>query len=432
MDSASAVPALLIFISGLLGSAILTCIKSILGFLSEQGREMTMSRAPSRFQSWIEKANHFSLKPGYQESISSGRFALDAMAIFFGTLALSRLVSVISWGFAFLLSAMTTYTVAHGGGSIIARAFSPYLGGVALWIYRIYSLAFMGWLGRVIYGFNSLLLRGIKLGNKPGVKGPVSDGSISQDGLGVHSEGLKEEEKEMIRSIFDLRETQAKEIMTPRVDMVGLELHSSRRKVMDLIAQEKFSRIPVYDENVDQIKGILHVMDMMGVPESEDGFQLKTHIREAYFVPRTKKIGDLMREFRKKHVHMAIVVDEYGGTSGLITLEDILEEIVGEIHDEYEVEIPRLKKIEEGVYLVDPIISLSDLNEETGINLSPEEEDVHIDTLAGFILYVHGRVPRKGDVVSHGGISFEVVEMEGNKIERIRLLVRHTAATPAI
>src|SRR5690606_26405507 len=146
-------------------------------------------------------------------------------------------------------------------------------------------------------------------------------------------------------------------------------------------------------------------------------------IRPAYFVPRTKKIGELLREFRLKQVHMAMVVDEYGGVSGLITLEDILEEIVGEIHDEDEVEVKRIRPEGEGVYAVDPIVSLSDLKEELGIDLHPDDEEVDIDTVGGYILYVHGRVPAQGDVVTHGRITFEILEMDGNKIERVRMTV---------
>jgi putative hemolysin len=246
--------------------------------------------------------------------------------------------------------------------------------------------------------------------------------------------GLEEEEKEMIRSIFDLRETQAKEIMTPRVDVVALDIQVSYREAMELITHEKYSRIPVYEENIDHVKGILHVMDLMGLPEStvKENFRLADHLREAFFVPRTKKIGDLMREFRQRHAHMAIVVDEYGGTSGVVTLEDILEEIVGEIHDEDEMETQKIQRSEDGGYLVDPTISLSDLKEELDIDLQPEDEEVQIDTLGGFILYVHGRVPRKGDVVRYKGLAFEILEMDGNKIERVRLLTNsHAEAVKA-
>jgi CBS domain containing-hemolysin-like protein len=243
--------------------------------------------------------------------------------------------------------------------------------------------------------------------------------------------GLEEDEKEMIRSIFDLRETQVKEIMTPRVDVVALEASASYQEVIDLVSKEKFSRIPVYKETMDNVLGILHGMDLMALDDRQKhgGFKLTDHMREAYFVPRTKKIGELMREFRLKHIHMALVVDEYGGTAGLITLEDILEEIVGEIHDEDETEAFRLKKVEDGVYMVDPIISLSDLNQELGTNLQPEDQEVQIDTLGGFILFVHGKVPDKGDVIRYKDYTFEVLEMDGQKMETVRLLLPSMVST---
>jgi len=138
-------------------------------------------------------------------------------------------------------------------------------------------------------------------------------------------------------------------------------------------------------------------------------------------VPRTKKIGELLREFRLKHIHMAIVVDEYGGTAGLITMEDILEEIVGEIHDEDETETPKIRKVEDGVFLIDPIVSLSDLNDELSLSLKPEDPDIQIDTLGGYILFIHGKVPEKGDFIRFKELTFEVMEMEGQKMQKVRL-----------
>ena len=270
-------------------------------------------------------------------------------------------------------------------------------------MYRLYSFFFMGKLGELLFQAHDLALRRMGIDPKLSFLGETNLQKLgpSQDDENPDRSGLEEDEKEMIRSIFDLRETQVKEVNTPRVDIVALEVGASYQEVIDLVAQEKYSRIPVYKETIDNILGILHVMDLMSLKDTQrhGGFKLADHIRDAYFVPRTKKIGELMREFRLKHIHMAIVVDEYGGTAGLITLEDILEEIVGEIHDEDETETFHIRKMEEGVFLVDPIISLSDLNEELGTQLKPEDQDIQIDTLGGFILFVHGKVPEKGDVI---------------------------------
>ncbi len=435
MDFPSAATALILFVLSLMLGGILSGVKSILSFFQKQNLDLSLSPDSERIAKWVDQASATWHRPGFFESLVLGRFLADCLALFFGSSLLANLFP-IDWGLAFFLSGLATFVLSHWAMPLAAQAFAPSLGGAALVLYRAYAFVFMGWIGAGLFRLNEGLSRHFGTQSKLTFlrhNGLNNVHRSEQEGEHLDRSGLKEEEREMIRSIFDLRETQAKEIMTPRVDVVALELKTPYLEVMDLITQEKFSRIPVYDENVDHIKGILHVMDLMGLPASaaQEGFRLQDHIREAYFVPRTKKIGDLMREFRQKHVHMAIVVDEYGGTSGLITLEDILEEIVGEIHDEDEVETQRIKKIEDGVYLVDPIISISDLKEELGIDLRPEDEEVHIDTLGGFILYVHGRVPQKGDVIRYKDLTFEIVEMDGNKIERIRLQIHALADAEA-
>jgi CBS domain containing-hemolysin-like protein len=283
----------------------------------------------------------------------------------------------------------------------------------------------MGKLGEFMFQAHDMLLRKLGIDPKLTFLGEANANKLAPtvDDENPDRSGLREDEKEMIRSIFDLRETQVKEIMTPRVDIASLEIGSTFREVRDLIAEEKFSRVPVYKESIDSIQGILHTMDLMSLQDEirGPGFKLQDILREAYFVPRTKKIGELLREFRLKHIHMAIVVDEYGGTAGLITMEDILEEIVGEIHDEDETETLRIRKVEDGVYIVDPIVSLSDLNSELSLSLRPEDPEIQIDTLGGFILFIHGKMPEQGDIIRFKELTFEVMEMEGQKMETIRL-----------
>jgi CBS domain containing-hemolysin-like protein len=429
MDTPSAETAFILFLLSLAFSGLLSGIKTVLGYFQKQNFDLALSSDSPHFKEWMEEAAQIWKRPGFFESLTIGRFLFDASSLFFGASALTRSLP-IGWGLAFTISALATFAISHWGLSLLAQAKAPALGGLALKLYRVYGFVFMGSAGKVIHEFNESLLR--RLGYEPRLgflRESERGHSHPEAGENVDRSGLEDEEKEMIRSIFDLRETQAKEIMTPRVDVVALEVSASYREVMDCISQEKFSRIPVFEENIDHIRGILHGMDLMGLPEeaAKQGFRLGDYIREAYFVPRTKKIGELLREFRQQHIHMAIVVDEYGGTSGLITMEDILEEIVGEIHDEDEVETHKIRKLEEGVYAVDPVISLSDLKEEIGVDLRPEDDEVHLDTLGGFILYVHGRVPQQGDVVRHKEFSFEITEMDGNKIERVKLL-RQTLA----
>ncbi len=411
---------------------ILNGIRTVLGFYQKQNLALSVSGKEPGFRKWIDDAQELWTRPGFFESLSLGRFFADAAALFFGTRAIGATFGVAT-GVAFACAGLATYLFCHWGASVFGKAFSALLGGAAIRLYKIYAWFFMGRLGRWVYELNEVLLRRLGYESRFSFLGKEDNGHPDQEGENPDRSGLEEEEREMIRSIFDLRETQAKEVMTPRVDMVALEIGASYREVMDLITHEKFSRIPVYEETVDQVKGILHVMSLMGLPEEsvKENFRLADYIREAYFVPRTKKIGELMREFRLKQVHMAIVVDEYGGVSGLVTLEDILEEIVGEIHDEDEVEMKRIRQEDEGVYLIDPVVSLFDLKEELGIDLRPDDEEIHIDTVGGFILYVHGRVPTEGDVISARNLTFEILEMDGNKIEGVRMTVHSPSGDAA-
>jgi putative hemolysin len=422
MNASSGFSPLTLFGLFLAVGILLNGIKTALGFYQKQSLDLTLSTREESFQKWVEEAQALWVRPGFFESLSIGRFIADACALFTGALAFSRLFS-FPWALAFGFASAITYLLSHWASSVAAKAYAPSLGGFAIQAYRVYALLFMGKIGSGMYRLNEVLLRRLGYESRFSFLGKEDNAHPDQEGENPDRSGLEEEEKEMIRSIFDLRETQAKEVMTPRGDMVALELGAGYREVMDLITHEKFSRIPVYDGTVDHVKGILHVMSLMGLPEEalRDNFRLVDYIREAYFVPRTKKIGELMREFRQKQMHMAIVIDEYGGTSGIVTLEDILEEIVGEIHDEDEVEMQRIRPESEGVYLIDPVLSLFDLKEELGLDLHPDDEEVHIDTLGGFILYVHGRVPARGDHVRFGDLDFEILEVDGNKIENIRL-----------
>lgn len=416
---------LLIYILSTVASGVLAGVKTVIGFFARQNAEHSLNGETAQYQAIIEKSQTIWQKPGFFESISLGRYFLDGAAILAGVLCLEVLFPAYTVFTLGAISLSISFMISHWAFPLLAQAFSPSLGRSAQRIYRFYSFFFMGKLGELLYQAEDLAFRRMGIDPKLSFLGETSLQKLipSPDDERHDRSGLEEDEKEMIRSIFDLRETQVKEIMTPRVDVMSLEVSAPYQEVIDLVAKEKYSRIPVYKESIDNILGILHVMDLMGLKDQQKhaGFKLADLMREAYFVPRTKKIGELMREFRLKHIHMAIVVDEYGGTAGLITLEDILEEIVGEIHDEDETETFRIRKIEDAVYIVDPIISLSDLNEELGINLKPEDQDIQIDTLGGFILFVHGKVPEKGDVIRFKEFTFEVMEMDGQKMERIRL-----------
>ncbi|MBU0518484.1 hemolysin family protein [bacterium] len=234
---------------------------------------------------------------------------------------------------------------------------------------------------------------------------------------------LEEDERAMIQGIFEISEMMVKEIMVPRVDIVSLPVTATAQDVITLVKERGHSRIPIYHESLDKIAGLIHVKDLLPYMENGDWkIDLSQIIREANFVPEGKKIDDLLRQFQGEKSHMAIVVDEYGGTAGLVTLEDVLEEIVGEIQDEYDREVPLCQKISEDVLVVDARIDIDELNEHLGGNALPDSDDY--ETLGGFIFSQMGDLPQAKGTIDYGNLHFIVEEVSGNRISQIRIEVR--------
>jgi len=235
---------------------------------------------------------------------------------------------------------------------------------------------------------------------------------------GEKMETLEEDEKKMLHSIFELGRTLAKEIMIPRIDMICVEEGESLDTVKELVKKYGHSRIPIFRESIDQIIGILHVKDLF-VEERKDPekMDLTKMAHKPFFIPEDKKIDELLQEMRKDKQHVAIVVDEYGGTAGLVTIEDILEEIVGEIEDEHDRTEPVVQKISEGEYKVAAKVNIRDLNEALESNL-PEKE---FETLGGLIYDLVGGVPEEGKTIEYKGLSFQVEKVKGQRIVRVRV-----------
>lgn len=221
--------------------------------------------------------------------------------------------------------------------------------------------------------------------------------------------------RDMIIGIVDITTTTTKEIMVPRVDIVGLESGSSVKDVIDIVKRSGHSRLPVYEESLDTILGILYIKDLFveGIKESQ--VIDKSMYRAAYFVPENKKVSELLKEMQSKKNHLAIVVDEYGGTAGLVTLEDILEEIVGEIEDEYDQDAPAIKKLDDRHYAVKGSVAIYDLNEELQLQL-PEDQ---FETVGGVIYDLVGSLPSQGAKVTYKGINFIADRVEGQRIIRV-------------
>ncbi len=226
-----------------------------------------------------------------------------------------------------------------------------------------------------------------------------------------------QDEQEMINAIFEMRDTTVREVMVPRIDMVCAELTTTVREAIRIIAEGGHSRIPVYHKTIDDIRGILHARDLFKlVNEGGLDADISPILREAFFIPESKKVNDLLTDLRKRKTHMAIVVDEFGGVVGLVTLEDVLEEIVGEIYDEYEEEEKLIQVVNDDEVRVDGKVRIDELNEaiKTGI---AEAEDY--DTLAGYLYDLLGKVPSEGDEFEADGLRFVVDKVTGQRIEKV-------------
>lgn len=238
---------------------------------------------------------------------------------------------------------------------------------------------------------------------------------------------IEEDEKEMIFSIFELGETLVREVMVPRIDIVAVEVNTPLLMALDVMMGAGYSRIPVYEETIDNIIGILYLKDILSYfRNNRTDVPLREVVREPYFVPETKKVDQLLPELKQRKVHMAIVVDEYGGTAGLVTIEDILEEIVGEIQDEHDVEEPIYEIISEDEYILNARINLDDFAKLLGVELQDEGSD----TLGGFIYNRLGRVPSVGDRVEYDGIQITVLTVAGRRIGKVRVTRHRPARSP--
>jgi len=227
---------------------------------------------------------------------------------------------------------------------------------------------------------------------------------------------IDEYEKEMIEGVFELQDKPVYEVMTPRVDMVALPLNASKEEIAECFAKTGYSRIPIYNGSIDNIVGILHVKDFLKIVlKGDDG--IRDHLHKPAFVPDTKKIGELFREMRKKKIQMAIVIDEFGGVEGLVTMEDIIEEIVGEIQDEYDIEEVLYRKIGPDTYVFDAKIPIEDVEKVINEKLPKEE----YETLSGLFLDLIGHIPQNGESVTYNSLKFTAIDVRGNRIMKIKI-----------
>lgn len=347
-------------------------------------------------------------------------FFIIGLAAFTYTLPLVQLFSIDSFSAMVLITIAAVLITLILGELIpkeIARNFAE---PIALW--AIYPFNLLSHLAAPLAQMIAAL--GRLLSGRWDKTGEYSLSTITEEDLRTYvdasEEGglLEKDEKEMIYSIFDLGDTLAREIMVPRIDIVAVEAEATVSEALEVILEKGHSRVPVYDDEIDNIIGILYAKDLLahwrngGEPRQVRGLE-----REVYYVPETKPVSDLLRELQKKKVHIAIVVDEYGGTAGLVTIEDILEEIVGDIQDEYDIEEFYMDRVSEDEYIFSARVDLDDINDIMSVELPTDESD----TLGGLVYSMLGRVPAVGDWIDVAEVRLTVLSVEGRRIGTVKI-----------
>jgi CBS domain containing-hemolysin-like protein len=287
-------------------------------------------------------------------------------------------------------------------------------------------------LSRVLWPFTRLLIM-VANAVTPGKgmrEGPfVTEEEIrAMADVASEDSAIEEEEKELIHSIFEFGDTLVREVMVPRPDMTTVPIDATVRDVLDVILRKGYSRIPVYRGSIDEIEGVVYAKDLLRHMHAGKGdVRLDKIVREAFFVPETKRVSELLREMQRRQIHIAIVLDEYGSTAGLVTIEDLIEELVGEIADEYDLEEPEVVPLEAGSYRVDGRMSVDDLNELLDANLPNEEWD----TVGGLMYGLLGAVPTQGETVSSGNFIFTAEKVQGRRVAKVLVTPAAVAEEPA-
>ena len=235
-----------------------------------------------------------------------------------------------------------------------------------------------------------------------------------------YKEGVLEgEEKDMIYNVFDFSDSQVNDVMVPRTEIVAIDVDLPYEEIIKIINKEQYSRIPVYENTIDNIIGILYVKDLLFLDvNKESPFDLRKYIRQPYFTPEYKSIKELFKEMRTNRNHMVVIIDEYGGTEGIVTIEDVVEEIVGDIEDEYDKKIKEIEVIKEDEYLVNGNVRIDIINELIGTHIESED----FDTIAGFVIGIIDRLPEAGEEIEYENIRFIIENIDRNRIKKIRIL----------
>lgn len=381
-----------------------------------------------------ERISELVEQPGFNESISIGRITCNLGAGLVGYLLVWKLLvvrwpAIVSHHVIFLVA----YIICAAAFIYVVTVFLPNLlglwksGALSVLFLFVYSwirlpIAWASKLANVVY---TKLLALLGYDPKLDFLSEEQRDAIQGDMTEAKDDALEEDEKQMILNIFDFVETPVREIMTPRVDMCAIDVNTSLEKTIQILNGERHSRLPVYRDSIDNIVGVLSNRDFLEWYTSrapDEPFDLEKLVMPAIFVSYYKKIDDLLTELRRNGNQLAMVVDEYGGTAGLVTVEDILEEIVGEIRDEDDDEEDEdVQKLKDGRYILDPLVTLSDLEYELGVEFSVPEHS-HVETLSGLIQATLGSIPVAGTEVEIDGYRFRVLKVDGTRMEKVLMI----------
>ena len=356
-------------------------------------------------------------------------FAFSGIAAAFIAPRLSELLKLV--GIAAVFSDVSAVVVTVAALSLVAVLFGLFVPrsigarhAKQVLLLMVFPLELITWVTRPLVAVLFFLTRIV---TAPFGANPQQGTLISEEDIkalietGEEQGVLDVEERDMIHSVFALGEKMVHEVMVPRTDIVAIDVNTPPQLVLDTVVRAGHSRIPVYEGSADQIIGVLYVKDLFRrLARGEKDVTVRPFLRPAQFVPESKKVDALLREMQKDKVHIAIVVDEYGGTAGLVTIEDLVEEIVGEIRDEYDVEDELVLPVSENEAIMDGRVAFSEVQETFGID--PPDGADEFDTLGGFLTHELGRLPKPGETVERDGVKFVVESVDGRRVGRVRVI----------
>ena len=356
-------------------------------------------------------------------------FAFSGIAAAFIAPRLSELLKLV--GIAAVFSDLSAVVVTVAALSLVAVLFGLFVPrsigarhAKQVLLLMVFPLELITWVTRPLVAVLFFLTRIV---TAPFGANPQQGTLISEEDIkalietGEEQGVLDVEERDMIHSVFALGEKMVHEVMVPRTDIVAIDVNTPPQLVLDTVVRAGHSRIPVYEGSADQIIGVLYVKDLFRrLARGEKDVTVRPFLRPAQFVPESKKVDALLREMQKDKVHIAIVVDEYGGTAGLVTIEDLVEEIVGEIRDEYDVEDELVLPVSENEAIMDGRVAFSEVQETFGID--PPDGADEFDTLGGFLTHELGRLPKPGETVERDGVKFVVESVDGRRVGRVRVI----------